>query len=526
MTRFSVTPYTAGPFLMEFHKNGKPTTKLIAKDKTTGETVFTDSANFNSGKARDGVLDRWHGVQPLTNETRREILTQMMDFSRISAENDAADETESPSVPGRVIEVERPEPWPEPVDGAALLAKIVGMLRLYCIVPTGGVEVAAAWIFHTFAPDAAYFSPFLVILAPEKRSGKSRLLGLIESLAHKAIPVSNISGPALFRTIDKYYPCTLSIDEFDTFLAQNEELRGILNAGHDRRSFVLRCVGDNLEVRAFSTYGPKLLSGIGRPPDTIADRSIIIPMKRRTQDEIVDRLRMDRFRDECREPCRQLMRWAQDHETELKEADPEPLVALDDRANDNVRCLLAIADVVGGEWPKRIRAAVMALRRDGASDDASPSLELLRDLRDEIVPSCRSERIATADLLSRLHALDDRPWAAYGRHQRPINASELSRLLKRYDVQPTTMRIDGGKPIKGYIVASLLDPIKRYIGLPAVTAVTTVPGNKLCDSQSVTSIGSVTPPESLNALPDHGVTDVTGRSSWHERPFDDEREDV
>ncbi len=55
---------------------------------------------------------------------------------------------------------------------------------------------------------------------------------------------------ALYRAIEKYGP-TLLIDEADTFLRENRELLGILNAGYERGKFAVRAVpaGDDYDVR-------------------------------------------------------------------------------------------------------------------------------------------------------------------------------------------------------------------------------------------------------------------------------------
>jgi hypothetical protein len=65
--------------------------------------------------------------------------------------------------------------------------------------------------------------------------------------------------------IDKHAP-TLSIDEFETF-NDNEELRGILNAGYTPDGAVVpRCVGDAYEVGDFSVWAPKAFALIGALP--------------------------------------------------------------------------------------------------------------------------------------------------------------------------------------------------------------------------------------------------------------------
>ena len=63
------------------------------------------------------------------------------------------------------------------------------------------------------------------------------------------------------------------IDEADTFLAEAEELRGVLNSGHRRTGEVIRDVGDDFEPRRFSTWAPVAIAAIGKIPGTLEDRS-------------------------------------------------------------------------------------------------------------------------------------------------------------------------------------------------------------------------------------------------------------
>jgi putative DNA primase/helicase len=55
------------------------------------------------------------------------------------------------------------------------------------------------------------------------------------------------------------------IDEADTFLGDNDELRGILNGGHNRISaYVWRSVGEDHEPRKFNVWAPnRLLKNCG-----------------------------------------------------------------------------------------------------------------------------------------------------------------------------------------------------------------------------------------------------------------------
>src|SRR5262249_61522438 len=89
-------------------------------------------------------------------------------------------------------------------------------------------------------------------------------------------------------------PCLL-VDEADSFLRDNEEIRGVVNSGHARDGAVIRNVGDDHEPREFSTWAPVAIACIGKLPGTIEDRSIVVPMRRRRPAERIDRLRLDRL---------------------------------------------------------------------------------------------------------------------------------------------------------------------------------------------------------------------------------------
>jgi len=146
---------------------------------------------------------------------------------------------------GSNIFMEDPDPWPDLVDGAALLGELETIIEKYVKLPTGGGVAVSLWTLFTYVHDAFYCSPIAAIQSPEKRCGKSTLLNnLLGNLCHKALPTSNITPAALFRSIDKWMP-TLLVDEADSFLKDNEELRGILNSGHTRSgAYVIRTVGE------------------------------------------------------------------------------------------------------------------------------------------------------------------------------------------------------------------------------------------------------------------------------------------
>ena len=158
---------------------------------------------------------------------------------------------------GRALELSSPEPWPDPVDGNALLSEISALLTHYVVMSRAAADATSLWVLHTHLIEAADITPRLAIKSPEKRCGKTTLLMIISHLAARALTTSNISPAALFRTMESAKP-TLLIDEADTFVAMSDELRGIINSGHTRATaFVVRTEGEDLRTPLVVPTGPR-----------------------------------------------------------------------------------------------------------------------------------------------------------------------------------------------------------------------------------------------------------------------------
>lgn len=215
------------------------------------------------------------------------------------------------------------EPWPEPIKPEKLLPEIAETIRLFVVCEPETALAASLWAAMTWFMDEIKVAPLALITAPEKRCGKTQLLSILGKIARRPLPSSNISPAALFRSVDKWQP-TLLIDEADAFLKDNEELRGLLNAGHTRDSaFTLRCVGDDHEPKKFNVWGAKALSGIGKLADTLMDRSIVLELRRKRPDEHIEKLRHapgDLF--EILQ--RKLARFAEDYSTAIAAAPWKP----------------------------------------------------------------------------------------------------------------------------------------------------------------------------------------------------------
>jgi hypothetical protein len=410
-----------------------------------------------------------------------------------------------------------PDPWPEHVDTAALLGELATTLRRYVLVPQGAATAIALWIAHTHALDAARISPRLAILSPVKRCGKTTLLKLLATLVRSALATANLTAPVLFRVVEAHKP-TLLVDEADTFLAGKEELRGILNAGHDRDSGkVVRCGPEDFEPRIFSAWAAVAIAAIGKLPDTLADRSIVVSMRRKAAGESVEPCRRSQ-REALVDLRRKCERWAVDFVPRLRDAQPNIPASLNDRAADNWEALLAIADLAGQTWGERARKSAMLL--SGVADGEEPSTRaeaLLADLRTVFFVR-DADRLSTKMLLADLTKLEGRPWAELNRG-RPLSDHQLGRMLSHFAIHSGTIRLPDGTTPKGYKREALEDAWARYLrAYPSATSATNV--ESLADSTrteapqepSVADASSTGSACSFNDVA--GVADQGGVTGW------------
>ena len=198
----------------------------------------------------------------------------------VQAERERLGLVEDDGRQGRAISLPEPEPWPTPIDGAALLDGIAEAIGCYVIMSDHARFATALWVVHTFLLDCFGITPRLAVRSPMKRCGKTTLLDVLSRLVLRPLPTGSVTAAALFRVVEGYRP-TLLVDEADTFLSEADELRGVLNSGHRKGGQVVRTVGDDHEPRAFSTFAAVTIAIIGNLPDTLADRSVTVDLKRR-----------------------------------------------------------------------------------------------------------------------------------------------------------------------------------------------------------------------------------------------------
>ncbi|MFB7663941.1 DUF3631 domain-containing protein [Kitasatospora sp. NPDC056138] len=357
-------------------------------------------------------------------------------------------------------------------EGAALLDEVERFHRRFNVFPSEAAYTAVVlWDAHTHLLDCFESTPRIAFLSPEPGSGKTRALEIMETIAPRPVLTTDVSPAALFRTVsDADARPTVLFDEIDTVFgpkaAGNEDLRGLINSGHRRSGVVLRCVGDggSQTVQPFPVYAALAMGGLGDLPDTIMSRSVVIRMRRRAPNEMVEPYRERIHKAEGHKLRDRLAEWASSVRDQLHDVWPVLPEGISDRPADVWEPLLAVADAAGGHWPKRARTACIELvTASKANDKGSVGIRLLGDLRDIFGGA---ERMLSSELLSKLAELDDAPWADLD--GKPITARALARMLGDYvtadndPIKPRNIKTGPKSSAKGYYAADLADAWLRY----------------------------------------------------------------
>ena len=376
----------------------------------------------------------------------------------------------------------KPQPAPEPVELGPLLDEISAAIRLHVVLSAHAATALALWVVHTYVFDTRDAVAYVAIESPEKRCGKTTLLSVLAGLACRALVASNITVSALFRAIDDAGP-TLLIDEADTFLRGNSVMRGILNCGNTwRTAYVLRLSGrkgrgpkpnaaqakedglvapkqseggslDSSLVR-YSCWCPKVIAMIGRVPDTIADRSIVVRLERKLVTEKCAPL-TDFKPETITAKC---VRFADDNSERIANAALETVPGLNDRAADTFEPLFVLARMAGPEWFERAAEAALFLTSSQNCDlqGAGLLLDILT-----IFVECNVDKMFSRSIVACLRG--DGEWIASAFFSgKPLNELLLALALRPYGIRPVAIRV-GEEVNKGYRVDDFRNCLRRYV---------------------------------------------------------------
>lgn len=355
-----------------------------------------------------------------------------------------------------------------PDRGAQVLDAVQAFLSRFVAYPSQHALVAhVLWILHCWLMDAWESTPRIAFLSPEPGSGKSRALEVTEPLVPRPVHAVNTTPAYLFRKVsDEAGRPTILYDEIDTVFGprakDNEDIRGMLNAGHRKGAMAGRCVmrGKVVETEELPAYCAVALAGLDDLPDTIMTRSVVVRMRRRAPDEHVEpwRLRVNGPEAE------KLRTWIASWSTAVLDrltGDfwPELPEQVTDRDADVWEALISVADLAGGTWPKRAREAAVALVAASRQRTPSVGVLLLRDIR-TVFKENTADQMTTEQLLSGLNRMDESLWSTIRRGE-PLDGRGLSQRLSKYGIG-SKLHV-GERGLRGYTSAQFSDAWSRYV---------------------------------------------------------------
>lgn len=430
--------------------------------------------------------------QPGPRENIEQIARSMMKYTpkhALTVQAPAANGKPA-DVPGPVHAEEQPpageksekeEPKPE-IPDVELLDRTEQYIRRYVVLPENAYLPASLWAVATHAVQEFETFPYIAAVSAAKRSGKTRFAEVLETIVRKPWRGTAPSPAAVYRYLED--APTLLLDETEPLNAKNKSemtqiLLSVLNVGYRKGATVLKCDGTEHKPRRFPVYGPKLFAGIGRLPDTLMDRSIVVHMKRRTKSQKIGRFMQARVLREVKPLHDAIVRFARRHRSLIEESYQvvvdQDLDYLGDRDAEMWMPLFALCAVLSSGRLGELRKCAETLSGSKTEDDEddSYSLGLLKDIR-EVWPGenglfsegVKSDKCETAVLIEKLKALEESPWAE---HQ--LTPRKLARILRPFDIQPHTIRV-GERTPKGYIFAEFNDAFDRYLGNLSATSAT------------------------------------------------------
>lgn len=361
-----------------------------------------------------------------------------------------------------------------PTDGDKLFDEVEKYLSRFVAYPSEDTRVAhTLWIVHTHCMDEWESTPRIAFLSPEPGSGKTRAMEITETLVPRPVEAVNTTPAYLFRKVsDPDGLPTILYDEIDTLFGprakDNEEIRGMLNAGHRRGAMAGRCVvhGKTIMTEELPAYCAVALAGLGSVPDTILSRSIVIRMRRRTANEYIEPYRRRLHSPAGRALRDRLAAWAEQFRLDGNYPDMPP--GVEDRDADVWEALIAVADAAGEKWPNRARVSAVTLVTLAKESTPSLGVRLLDDLRGIFGDA---DQLATETIFQSLNELDEAPWGDL--KGKPLDSRRLANYLRPYGIKSKTVRISTSTA-KGYAREELSDAWQRYLEVPSYRSVTAV----------------------------------------------------
>lgn len=355
-----------------------------------------------------------------------------------------------------------------------MLDDVVDHLSDYVVFQPRAAMVVALWVMTTHVFDVFDKFAILAITSAEKRSGKTTLLILLLWICKDAVMASNVSPASVYRLIELTEP-TLLIDEAQSLTRRGSEatevLREVLCAGIARNAVVMRVGGpNNDEVKKFAIACPKVIALIGQPDGVVMDRCLPIEMRRKTPADVVRPYRSRVAEPEGKALRESLEAWAKDCQEQVQAVYDalEPFDTGNDRLDEMLLPLMAVAQVVDPAClPELKEYAGQIVAKEKDAERQSPGVMLLAACREVFAAWCKADPakfLPTANLIVKLIAREEEPWATYTRGQ-PITAAAIAELLRPYGIRSCREQ-KKNTTTRGFVQKDFAEAWRRYLPPP------------------------------------------------------------
>jgi Protein of unknown function (DUF3631) len=357
-------------------------------------------------------------------------------------------------------------------QGADILDSIAAYFRRYLVADDHQLTILGLWSACSQCNQHFRVAPYLDIRSAEPHSGKSLCLNLLNAFSGAGEAGMFFSGVPAGSLIQRFLPGRSSndIDPADSKAplfkvllddchhsfgpSERQPLLALLNSGSETVGFFPHGEDD------YYFFGPKAFAGNNPLPRSLAVRCVPIVLRRPKPSEKFIRADNQPIWDAAQGLKQRLTNWLQQISDLLQQSarkDPANLPpTLSPGQRKIAEPLIHIADLAGGSWPAKVRAALAAVF-DLA--DASPSLQMLCDVRSIFREKDNPEYFATADLLTELRAMESRPWSAWG----PKSGRRIAFHLRPFGIGPRDLHYDSPTTFKGYRIADFQDAWERYL---------------------------------------------------------------
>jgi hypothetical protein len=346
------------------------------------------------------------------------------------------------------------------------------IIREHLVCTDSQRTILTLWILHTYTYKASYLTPYLNISSPVEESGKSTCMTILRSFCARPWWAAGVSPSTFKGKIAADHP-TVLLDNWHTLFrgTDKQQMTGFLLSGCDRaRDFASRnqVYQSSFDTNDGHTFCPKAFAGLEPLPPTLARRSIPIVLQRRKPQQVVKSAIHLLLPQNTRKFTSWMKDWAKKRLDQIAnnfeeyESKTPTLPGFSPHQQECSRVLIALADLIGGHWPEKARAALLAIFREQQNRETSV-VQLLSDIRDAFAHHHNPERLFTAELLEYLHSLDHRTWYEWNNQGEPITAQALSRLLRKsFEIGPRTLRRKKEK-LRGYQQSDFIEHWERYL---------------------------------------------------------------